>query len=239
MAIDNRISLGPSEVSFGDGTGLAHDSYPAPGEARYDTLRSYLIGLLSLQSGFDEPVERRLGSLWFNLNDSSIKIRFDDGAIVSAAGTEWVDVSNAILLDTDLTLQDWFEQVKDLLIESDSGESATFARLTQVVVDEPISAGSVVYVSGNQLVKKTSSASDPVGVTTTTSDTGGTVSLKHSGTARVRAVPGLAISAGDRLYLSTDGRISTSGTVSIGTAFDVSIYDSSASDPVVLIILKL
>lgn len=70
--LDNRIQLTPPvEVDFdvSGQTGQAHDSYPAPKtQARYDLMRSYLIGLLSNQSCDEtqgQPNEMRTGTLWY------------------------------------------------------------------------------------------------------------------------------------------------------------------------------
>ena len=73
---DNRIRLDPPIVDFTltDQTGQLHDSYPMPNtQARYDLMRTFLIGLLSNQScdevdEFDnpqEPIQKRTGTLWF------------------------------------------------------------------------------------------------------------------------------------------------------------------------------
>jgi hypothetical protein len=70
--LDNRIRLDMPIVDFslaGD-TGQVHDEYPAPKtQARYDYMRTFLIGLLSNQSCDEtvdgEPFQMRTGTLWF------------------------------------------------------------------------------------------------------------------------------------------------------------------------------
>ncbi len=88
---DNRIRLPSTKIDFtadvGD-TGQDHDSYPPPqGQARYDHMRMFLMGLLAQQSSYTEPTQYRDGTPWFDLNDSTIKIR---------SGSEWVHLSDVI-----------------------------------------------------------------------------------------------------------------------------------------------
>jgi len=71
---DNRILLQGPPISFpgkfGD-TGQDHDNYPAPNtQARFDLMRSYLIGVLANQSSDETevPTEKRTGTLWFIKN---------------------------------------------------------------------------------------------------------------------------------------------------------------------------
>ena len=88
---DNRIRFSSTKTDFaGDvgETGQDHDSYPPPqGQARYDHMRMFLLGLLAQQSSYDEPTQYRDGTPWFDLNDSTIKIR---------SNSEWVHLSDAI-----------------------------------------------------------------------------------------------------------------------------------------------
>ena len=106
MIPDNRIRLSSTKIDFESSvglTGLEHDDYPPPqGQARFDHMRMYLIGLLSQQSSYDEPTEKRQGTAWFDLNSNEVKI-WD--------GNSWSKYSNHILLkdssDNDITLSDW------------------------------------------------------------------------------------------------------------------------------------
>lgn len=110
MLPDNRIRLSPTKIDFDNDvgtTGQSHDDYPAPGaQARFDHMRMFLIGLLSNQSSFSAPVEYRDGSLWFDLNDLSIKIR---------AGGAWQPLSNSIKVG-DTTLEEWVAGVNQTVI---------------------------------------------------------------------------------------------------------------------------
>jgi hypothetical protein len=105
--IDNRIRLEPTEIDFEDTvgvTGRAHDNFPAKGQQpRYDWMRIYLIGLLSLQSSTEPPSEFRTGTLWFDRSDNTVKIY---------NGAGWVDLAEHIALTDDLTLAEWFEIVQ-------------------------------------------------------------------------------------------------------------------------------
>jgi len=71
MGDDNRIRLDQTPVDFtaADDVDQLHSDYPNPNtQARFDFMRSFLIGLLSHQSssGEDEPFEKRIGTTWFN-----------------------------------------------------------------------------------------------------------------------------------------------------------------------------
>lgn len=110
--MDNRIKLSSGLVSF-DTVGQDHDAYPAPGQqARYDHLRSYLIGVLTNQSSADEPSEFREGTPWFDLNSMTLKIRYDGSwvelsKVISTNGA--ASASNVIRLD------DWIDGVNAAL----------------------------------------------------------------------------------------------------------------------------
>ncbi len=113
---DNRIRFPAPRIDFtaevGD-TGQDHDGYPAPGgQARFDWMRIFLVGLLSQQASYDEPTQFREGSPWFDLNTKTLKIRSDN---------EWKSFASCVGLttpDTDgnvVNLADWYVAVQDLL----------------------------------------------------------------------------------------------------------------------------
>lgn len=85
---DNRIQLPPTIVDFDNVvgiTGQAHDTFPAAGQQpRYDWMRLFLIGLLSLQSSNEPPTQYRVGTPWFNREKSVIYV-WDGSAWVSLA----------------------------------------------------------------------------------------------------------------------------------------------------------
>ena len=247
---DDRINLQPPLVDFSlvGTTGQAHDTFPAPGQARYDWMRSYLIGLLSHQSSFEEPIEFRLGTTWFDLNTSSFKYRA--GAtqpIILNEGDSWLSLSNGIQLDTGLTLQDWFLQVQALLVNPpDPGVSSLFSKLTNATASEAISAGSFVYVSSNRHVgladQSNPDKSEVIGVTTVSAGAGVQTIVQHIGLAVVRMDPGLTLLAGQRVWLSVGGRGSNIEPLTgvfreCGIVFDASVYNPSDSNPVALAIV--
>lgn len=108
-APDYRIRFDPTTIDFADDvgtTGQDHDSYPAPGtQARYDWMRMYLIGLLSLQASNEAPTQYRNGTLWFKLDENAIYIRKED---------EWVLIADAIVDADGNTLTDLFTRVSTL-----------------------------------------------------------------------------------------------------------------------------
>lgn len=112
---DNRIRFPSTLVNFSTDvgvTGLTHDEYPQAGsQARFDHLRLYLIGLLSNQSSYVEPTNYRNGTVWFDLNTLSLKIRRNDS---------WTDISEAIQVNG-VDLQTW-QASADLALSSLSPE---------------------------------------------------------------------------------------------------------------------
>lgn len=246
---DDRINLQPPLVDFSvvGTTGQAHDTFPAPGPARFDWMRSYLIGLLSNQSSFTEPIEFRLGTIWFNLNDASFKYRA--GAthpIILNEGDNWLSLSYGIQLDTGLSLQDWFAQIQALITPPDPNVASLFSKLTNATASEAISAGSLVYVSSDRHVanadQSNPSKSEVIGVTTVSVGAGSGTVVQHVGLAVVRMDPGLTLLAGQRVWLSTGGRGSNTEPLTgvfrqVGVVFDASIYVGSDPDPIALVVV--
>lgn len=105
---DNRIKFPPTRIDFDNDvgvTGQEHDSYPAPGsQARYDWMRLMLIGLLSQQSSYDEPEQKRIGTPWFDLTTNTLKCW---------AGEAWIRYSEFIELEDGVALKDWYDEVKE------------------------------------------------------------------------------------------------------------------------------
>lgn len=116
MLPDNRIVLTGPLIDFVNNVGVTgqdHDSYPAADQqARFDTMRSYLIGLLSNQSSYTAPTQFREGTIWFDLNTAVLRI-YHNGS--------WRPLADAIALidqtgTTDLlTLSQWFESLSGYL----------------------------------------------------------------------------------------------------------------------------
>jgi hypothetical protein len=113
---DNRIRLPAPPIDFTDDvgeTGQDHDRFPEPGQARFDWMRMFLVGLLANQASYNEPINFRKGTFWFDLNTSILKIRTGDGV----AGTDWSDVGEVIQVADGLTLKGWFDAVSSSLAD--------------------------------------------------------------------------------------------------------------------------
>jgi hypothetical protein len=106
---DNRIRLTTKLVDFDDVvgvTGQEHDSFPSPGQnPRYDTMRSFLIGLLSNQSSKEAPVQKRTGALQYDRNTRTMLI-WD--------GSNWANLSEYIKTFGNI-LTDLFEFINQKL----------------------------------------------------------------------------------------------------------------------------
>jgi hypothetical protein len=107
---DNRVRLPASKIDFTNDVGVAgqdHDTYPPPqGQARFDHMRMFLIGLLAQQSSYQEPTQYRDGTPWFDLNTMQLKVRMNN---------DWRSYAEIIVLEEDAegttTLADWFDSV--------------------------------------------------------------------------------------------------------------------------------
>lgn len=244
---DFRLRLGGPPIDFSElgFTGTAIDTWPAPGsQARFDEIRSLLLALMSSQASFQEPVNYSLGSMWFDLNAAnagSYKFRHDAGPVIDPNGEDWVSLSHGVELEPGLSLQQWFEQVRDIIIEPTSPLTAIFHRFTTAITSEPISAGTLVYPSSDSHVRIADNT-DPnktsvLGVTTITVGINGTTVIQHVGLANLRMEPGLTLTAGDKIYLTTGGRGTNSppvvgDVVRIGVVFDASNYNPLDSNPI-------
>jgi hypothetical protein len=106
---DNRIRLSSAKIDFDSefgNLGQDIDGYPPEGgQARFDHMRSVLLGLLAQQSSVNEPSQRRNGTPWFDLNTGSLKI-WSDG--------EWRDYAEVIKIGSG-SLKDWTDNVNSLL----------------------------------------------------------------------------------------------------------------------------
>ncbi len=102
---DNRIRLSSGPIDFTNEVGVTgqdHDDYPGGGDQpRFDHMRMFLIGLLSMQSSYEAPTQYRQGTPWFDLNENALKMR---------VGSEWVPAADAILIADDFTLGDWYRE---------------------------------------------------------------------------------------------------------------------------------
>lgn len=141
----------PTDVGV---TGQDHDSYPAGNQQpRFDWMRMYLIGLLSCQSSFTAPTEKRIGTPWFDLNTYEYK-HWD--------GETWARLAEAIVLGVDsagerITLADIYGTITTLIGSKPTGTfsgSSSNDGITSIPIPESMrSLGGVgskpfVYVNG-------------------------------------------------------------------------------------------
>lgn len=113
----NKINF-PEEVYGGSDDGQEINEFPQPGQARYDFMRLAIIGLLANQSSTEEPINYKLGTLWYNLNDEFLK--FYDGE-------NFDEIAKAIRIG-DMSLHDWSELVQDTV--GRITEPATFSGIS-------------------------------------------------------------------------------------------------------------
>lgn len=122
---DNRIKLQSQLIDFVNDVGVTgqdHDTFPDAGQSpRYDWMRSFLDGILSMQSSFEEPTEKRHGTLWFDRNKRLIKAWNGDKFVGLA---EFISVSNINLLDLfskiNLKLTNRITMVYNAIVETSS-----------------------------------------------------------------------------------------------------------------------
>jgi hypothetical protein len=149
---DNRIRIQPPLIDFESDvgeTGQNHDNFPDPGQARYDWMRMFLIGLLANQASYDEPVNYRKGSFWFDLNTSVLKVRTGEGV----AGTEWSNFAEVVEVTDGVTLKDWFDAVSaglaDRLVSSEE-LAAALGRFFTADISGNISSFTMVAPNGTR-----------------------------------------------------------------------------------------
>jgi|2_EtaG_2_1085320.scaffolds.fasta_scaffold03911_6 hypothetical protein len=159
---DNRVRLPAAKIDFATDVGVAsqdHDDYPPPqGQARFDHMRMFLIGLLSQQSSFLEPTEFRDGTPWFDLNTLQLKIRLS-GA--------WVSYAEAIVLEEDddgtTTLADWFNAVSSSLgtLAPEVIFNGTATADSQISITIPESLRIYLFADSRPIVYKNGLLLDP------------------------------------------------------------------------------
>lgn len=102
--MDNRIRLPGPKINFNvdvGATGQDHDNYPSPGQARYDHLRMFLIGLLSQQSSIHPPTQYRDGTPWMDTSTDPPTLKIN-------VNGQWVDYGTTIRVgDPNIPLTDW------------------------------------------------------------------------------------------------------------------------------------
>lgn len=153
---DNRIRLPATKIDFTSDVGLTgqdHDSYPPPqGQARFDHMRMFLIGLLAQQSSYTEPVQKREGTAWFDLNELALKI-FYNGS--------WHPYSDAIQIEGQ-TLSDWGAEVSNA-IAGTYPDVVFFGECTVSGLDQiniPAALQSQIYSDSRAFITVTSAVGD-------------------------------------------------------------------------------
>ena len=144
---DNRIRFPSTEVDFEEDVGLTgqtHDLFPAPGQARYDWMRMYLIGLLSCQSSSEQPINYREGTLWYNLDPSGSNYKYFDGSV-------FADLANAIGVQG-TNLSEWANDVQDSL-ERVSPRAVFSGKSDINYLDELIIPNDALFVASFKYVK--------------------------------------------------------------------------------------
>jgi hypothetical protein len=87
-------------------TGQLHDDYPAPlTSPRFDWMRMELMGLLANQSAFGHPMNHRIGTIHYNLNDNAYE---------SSDGTTFLPISSFIKA-ADSDLANWSQDVENAI----------------------------------------------------------------------------------------------------------------------------
>lgn len=159
---DNRIRLSSAKIDFETEVGVAsqdHDTYPeSGGQARFDHMRMYLIGLLSQQSSFLQPAQKRDGTPWFDLNTLSLKIWRN--------GT-WELYSDAIPLEIDgetiVTLRQWYQSVsgtlESLVSELFFAGTCTLTGVSDITI--PVDIRSQIYSDSRAFVFVNGQSIDP------------------------------------------------------------------------------
>ena len=154
--MDNRIRLPGPLINFAGDVGLTgqdHDTYPSPGQARFDHMRIFLQGLLSQQSSAIAPTEFREGTPWFDTGSTPPQLRI-------RLGNEWVPYGKAITLGFGVdavNLSDWFDRAQYMLSSlapdvTFSGQATGFA--ASITVPGPLRTSltpvsrPLVYVNG-------------------------------------------------------------------------------------------
>lgn len=120
---DNRIRLQPTPIDFDTQVGtpvetdanigaFTHDDFPDSNQQpRWDWMRSFLIGLLSLQASSDEPIERRKGTPWLDLRTTTPTLKIYDG-------TEFINITKFMDSETGteyVSLFDWIQSTNSIV----------------------------------------------------------------------------------------------------------------------------
>lgn len=195
---DNRVRLPAAKIDFTNDVGLSggdHDSYPPEGgQARFDHMRMFLIGLLSQQSSFNEPSEKRDGTPWLDLNTNVLKIWINN---------DWHLYSDVVPVAEDddgnvTTLGEWFASVSSALSSlaqevtfsgSSTSNDVTFINIPESLRDFLYSdSRPIVYING-ALVDPRNSRLEPGALPTAVKLSNVTLSSGDTFTVFIRRIP--------------------------------------------------
>jgi hypothetical protein len=120
MLPDNRLRFPAPLIDFASDVGLSgqdHERFPYPdAQPRWDWLLLWYISLLANQSSYDEPTQYRDGTLWFDLNDLTLKIW--RSSLENITGS-WMSLASVIELETittiPVTLSAWYTSTNSKL----------------------------------------------------------------------------------------------------------------------------
>ncbi len=129
---DNRMRFPAPEINFVDDvgtTGQDHDNFPAPGQARYDWMRLAIISLLSQQSSYREPTQKRIGTPWFDLNTEKLKMW---------NGISWANIADFIEVNGDMSLTEWITSINDGIVDALITNEDIQAAVNMILTDESV-----------------------------------------------------------------------------------------------------
>lgn len=194
---DNRIRFPSTKIDLSADVGVTgqdHDTYPAAGsQARADWMGLYLIGLLSSQSSFSEPTEKRDGTVWFDLNTLSMKIW---------RNSEWQQYAEAIdLEDSDgniISLSDWYEDAAELLkglspeivfSGSSTADAQSLITIPESLRDELTSDSRPLVYKNGSLIDPRNTRLEPSAIPTAVKLTDETIDNGDTFTVFIRRIP--------------------------------------------------
>jgi len=157
---DYRIRFPSAKIDFDDDVyagspdGQDVNNYPVPGQARYDWMRMVIIGLLANQSSIEEPLNYKMGTMWYNLNDLFFKY-FD--------GTEFSDIANAIKVGN-MNLTNWSELVEDTVGKVTEAASFSGVAIANNITELDIPAEALIsaaYSNNHPVMYKNGLLVDP------------------------------------------------------------------------------
>lgn len=144
---DYRLRFPPTSIDFendvfgGSSNGQDIESYPQPGQARFDWMRIVVIGLLANQSSYLEPLNYRIGTIWMNLNDGFYKYFNGEG---------FAEISDAIRIGSS-NLSDWSNYIESNIgkVTETGSFSGTASTTYTTEINVPSSLSAVAAYDNN------------------------------------------------------------------------------------------